>query len=92
MYKTSKYNINTTDKKGVIMTKYVYLSVLQGHYGYHGWEDLDNCETKNAKDRKELKLQLKEFRMNDNTWNSKHRIVQRRVLRKDYFGRKYEGA
>ena len=63
------------------MTKYIYLSVLQGNYGYHGWEDLDSCETKNRTARQDLKMQLKEYRLNDSAWQSSHRIIKRRVLR-----------
>ena len=66
------------------MTKYIYLSVLQGNYGYHGWEDLDSCETKNRTARQELKMQLKECRLNDSGWQSKHRIINRRVLRTNH--------
>ena len=63
------------------MTKYIYLSVLQGNYGYHGWEDLDSCETKIRTARQDLKMQLKEYRVNDSAWQSSHRIIKRRVLR-----------
>lgn len=66
------------------MTKYIYLSVLQGNYGYHGWEDLDSCETKNISARQELKKQLKEYRLNDSGWQSSHRIIKRRVLRTNH--------
>lgn len=52
--------------------KYVYLYILQGHYGFHGWEDLTASEQ-----RKEVAQNLKEYRENE---GGRYRIVQRREV------------
>ena len=54
-------------------TKYEYITVLQGNYGYgHGWEDL--C----AGTRKEVRADLKAYRENE---GGNYRIINRRVLK-----------
>lgn len=53
-------------------TKYEYLHVLQGRYGY-GWEDLCASES-----RAEVRQNLKEYRENE---GGCYRVIQRRVLR-----------
>jgi hypothetical protein len=53
--------------------KYLYLYVLQGNYGVHGWEDLTASEV-----RKEVSDNLKEYRDNE---GGTYRIIQRRELR-----------
>lgn len=54
------------------MTKYTYLFVVQGHYGY-GWEDETTSEC-----RKEARANLKEYRANMPQYA--HRMIQRREL------------
>ena len=54
-------------------TKYEYLHVLQGHYGYHGWEDLCASE-----DFREVRANLREYRENE---GGCYRLIERRVLR-----------
>jgi len=56
-------------------TKYEYVFVLQGNYGYgDGWEDLTAEDTlRDAKQRK------KEYRENE---GGNYRIINRRVLRR----------
>ena len=57
------------------MTKYLYLHVVQGNYGYgHGWEDL--CCSEN---RREARNDLKAYR--ENELGVPHRLIQRRELR-----------
>lgn len=53
--------------------KYVYLTVLQGNYGY-GWEDLTASEN-----YAEVKQNLKDYRLNE---GGTYRIVKRRELNK----------
>lgn len=55
--------------------KYVYLFVLQGNYGYHGWEDLISSEN-----RQEVRNDLKAYRENE---GGIYRIIQRRELNKE---------
>lgn len=55
-------------------TKYEYLYVVQGNYGYgHGWEDLTA-----STNRKEARANLRDYRKND---PAPTRLIQRRVLR-----------
>ena len=59
-------------------TKFVIVHVVQGNYGYgHGWEDLC-CST----DRKEAREDYRAYRENET--GTPHRLIRRRVLRKDY--------
>jgi hypothetical protein len=53
-------------------TKYIYLNVLQGHYG-QGWEDLTASES-----LKEVKADRKAYRENE---GGAYRIIERRELR-----------
>ena len=55
--------------------KYVYLFVLQGNYGYHGWEDLTASEN-----RQEVRDDLKAYRENE---GGVYRIIRRRELNKE---------
>ena len=55
--------------------KYVYLFVLQGNYGYCGWEDLTASEN-----RQEVRNDLKAYRENE---GGIYRIIQRRELNKE---------
>ena len=55
--------------------KYVYLFVLQGNYGYYGWEDLTASEN-----RREVRNDLKAYRENE---GGIYRIIQRRELNKE---------
>jgi hypothetical protein len=56
-------------------TKYEYIFVLQGNYGYgDGWEDLIAEDT-----LREIKQRKKEYRENE---GGSYRIINRRVLRK----------
>lgn len=56
-------------------SKYVYLHVLQGNYGYgHGWEDLTAEES-----RREILKRLREYRANE---GGNYRIIQRREPRR----------
>ena len=50
--------------------KYIYLHVLQGHYGYHGWEDLCASEC-----YREVRANLVEYRLNE---GGTYRIIKRR--------------
>jgi len=55
-------------------TKYIYLHVVQGFYGYCGWEDVAASEV-----RREALANLREYR--ENEMGFAHRIIQRRELR-----------
>jgi len=56
-------------------TKYEYIFVLQGNYGYgDGWEDLTAEDT-----LREAKMRKKEYRENE---GGNYRIINRRVLRR----------
>ena len=58
-------------------TKYAYLHVLQGNYGYgHGWEDLTQSE-----DRSEVRADLRAYR--ENAPEYVYRIIQRREARQE---------
>ncbi len=52
--------------------KYTYLWILQGHYGFHGWEDLTASES-----FREVRDDLKDYRENE---GGHYRIIQRREL------------
>ena len=54
--------------------KYLYLSVLQGNYGY-GWDDLCSYDHAIPGWKKELRADLKAYRENE---MFPHRIIQRR--------------
>ncbi len=51
--------------------KFIYLYVIQGNYGYYGWEDLTQSE-----DYREARANLKDYR--DNEPGTSHRMIQRR--------------
>ena len=51
--------------------KYLYLYVVQGNYGGHGWEDLAESDT-----HKEARYNLREYRISSGP--APHRIIQRR--------------
>lgn len=56
-------------------TKYEYMYVLQGNYGYgDGWEDLVAEESLH-----EIKQRKKEYRENE---GGNYRVINRRVLRR----------
>lgn len=52
--------------------KYVYLHVLQGHYGTNGWEDLCASES-----YREVRDDLRAYRENE---GGCYRLIQRREL------------
>lgn len=56
--------------------KYEYLLVIQGYYGYHGWEDVDSSENK-----KEIRTNLRLYRENELQYP--HRLIKRRVLKEN---------
>ena len=58
--------------------KYEYLHVLQGFYGYHGWEDLCASES-----RREVQDNLKDYRENE---GGSYRIIKRREPNPNYRG------
>ena len=58
----------------VKVNKYLYLWIVQGHYGsQYGWEDL--CASENYK---EARANLKDYRVNE--LGVAHRMIQRREL------------
>ena len=59
-------------------TKYIYLKVLQGNYGY-GWNDLESAEIDKPDQVKELRRDLKAYRENQ---PAAYRIIRRRELNK----------
>ena len=58
--------------------KYLYLYVVQGNYGGHGWEDLAESDT-----HKEARYNLKEYRISSGP--APHRIIKRREPNPEYF-------
>jgi hypothetical protein len=62
-------------RTGGNMTKYVFVNVVQGNYGY-GWEDLTTHDT-----RLEAKKEMKVYDENE---RYAHRVITRKVLRTDY--------
>ena len=56
--------------------KYLYLWVLQGHYGHHGWEDLTASER-----RWDVVDDRKAYRENE---GGNYRIIQRREPNPEY--------
>lgn len=54
-------------------TKYLYLFVVQGNYGY-GWDDVYESE-----DYRDARARLKEYRANEK--KASHRMIKRRELR-----------
>ncbi len=62
--------------------KYVYLSVLQGYYGY-GWEDLCQYDHSEAGWRKELRDDLRAYRENE---GGLYRVIRRREPNPEYSG------
>ena len=57
-------------------TKYIYLKVLQGNYGY-GWADLESAEINKPDQVKELRRDLQAYRENQ---PAAYRIIRRREL------------
>ena len=60
--------------------KYLYLYVVQGNYGGHGWEDLAESDT-----HKEARYNLREYRISSGP--APHRIIQRREPSPAYFNK-----
>jgi len=59
-------------------TKYEYLYVLQGNYGFgHGWEDL-SAEPQTFVGRRAIRTTRQEYRDNE---GGNYRIIRRRELR-----------
>ena len=59
-------------------TKYTYLKVLQGYYGYCGWEDLTCADSKNPDEMKEFRQDIRDYRENEPQYP--HRVITRREL------------
>lgn len=57
--------------------KFVYLYVLQGNYGAHGWEDLSAEDKAEVGAWKRVKQTAKEYRDNE---GGRYRIIERREL------------
>lgn len=60
--------------------KFIYLSVLQGNYGY-GWDDLCQYDHSEPGWEAELKSDRKAYRENE---PYPHRVIYRRVLNPKY--------
>lgn len=60
------------------ITKYVYLSVIQGNYGY-GWDDLTYYDHAQEGWHKEMRDDLRAYRENERI---PLRVIERRELRK----------
>ncbi len=60
------------------MNKYKYLKVLQGNYGYYGWEDISEALVANRSDVLELRQDLLAYQQNAPEYP--YRIVTRREL------------
>ena len=58
------------------MNKFNYIHVVQGNYGYCGWEDVAESDT-----RKEALYNLSELRRASG--GAPHRIIQRRELNEE---------
>ncbi len=62
------------------VNKYLYLYVLQGHYGYgYGFEDLCSSES-----WREIRDNLKDYRINE---GGRYRIIERREPNPSYLER-----
>jgi len=59
------------------INKYLYLWVIQGHYGVYGWEDLTAAES-----IKEARGYLRDYRQNEPQYP--HRMIQRREANPEY--------
>ena len=59
--------------------KYLYLYVVQGNYGGHGWEDLAESES-----YQEARYNLREYRISS-IRRYPHRIIKRREPNPAYF-------
>ena len=57
------------------MNKYEYLFIVQGKYGFHGWEDLTASES-----WKEARDDLKAYLLNEGKIAT-FRLIKRRVLK-----------
>ena len=60
------------------MNTYKHLKVLQGHYGYHGWEDITDVLGSNRADVLEQRQDLLAYR--ENAPEYAYRIITRREL------------
>lgn len=60
--------------------KYLYLWVVQGNYGGHGWEDLAESES-----YQEARYNLREYRISSGP--APHRIIKRREPNPKYSNR-----
>ena len=56
-------------------TKYSYVKVIQGNYGY-GWEDVSQYDKQDFSD---VKNDLKDYRLSN---TDSYRVIDRRVLNK----------
>lgn len=59
------------------VNKYLYVYVVQGYYGLHGWEDL--CQSESYQ---EARHDLRAYRENEIQYP--HRMIQRRISNPDY--------
>ena len=53
--------------------KFTYLYVIQGLYGHHGWEDVDQSES-----YRDTRTNLRLYRENEPQYS--HRMIKRREL------------
>jgi len=60
------------------VNKWTYYNVLQGHYGYHGWEDICQADSSDDKERADLRRDLRDYRKNAPEYS--YRIATRREL------------
>jgi hypothetical protein len=58
--------------------KYNYLYILQGHYGYHGWEDLAAEDKAIRGAYRRIRQTRTEYRENE---GGSYRIIERREKR-----------
>lgn len=63
------------------MSKYEYLTILQGNYGSFGWEDLGEAVTKDKNQMIELKKLEWETRNASRGMDVRFRYIERRILR-----------
>jgi hypothetical protein len=59
------------------MNKYLYLHIVQGLYGHHGWEDLTASEN-----FREARDNLRDY--NENEPQYPHRLIKRREPNPEY--------
>ena len=61
------------------VNKYLYLTVIQGNYCSHGWEDLSAYESE-----KDARADLREYQIAEPY--AAHRLIKRRELNPDWEG------